>query len=332
MAARVELAVGVVEEQRRLAAGRGETAGESGEQQQSDSFALAGGGAAARALPPPEDLDFVALRADERLPAGELAGVRLLERRKERRFAVGRARGRGLIAQRHRRPRQLARGGERRERAAELVDQLSPRRDDLGAVPRQQRVPSRELARLRVSGREQRALFGEGALVAPEALEQAGAEVHQATIEEASAQRRRTEQQLVLGVRPDQQRQRREVLGQGGALAVELAAAPRGARPAERELAPWPLADRELDAECVGAAAGAELDARRAEAAAGRGEIDRLEQCRLAGAVAADEQQPLGRRLPVERGEVAEVGEPEAQRGGGQRPRRQMRIGMMTQR
>jgi hypothetical protein len=122
------------------------------------------------------------------------------------------------------------------------------------------------------------------------------------------------------------------VLGERRALAVELAAAPLGARPGEHELAARPLADRELDAEGVAAAPRAELDTRRAEAAAGGGEVDRFEQRRLAGAVSADEQQALGRRLPVEGSEVAEVEESEAQRRRGRRSGRQMRIGMMTQR
>jgi hypothetical protein len=72
----------------------------------------------------------------------------------------------------------------------------------------------------------------------------------------------------------------------------------------------------ERDVEGAGAAARALLEPRRAEAARGGGEVDPFEQRRLAGAVAAEKQQPLGRRAPVEGGEVAEVGEAEPQEVG----------------
>lgn len=192
-------------------------------------------------------------------------------------------------------------------------------------MARQELVPGREVAASAAG--EERALLGERPLVAAEIAEQRRLEVDEPAIQEAAPDRRRAGDELGLGRRPRERREDREMLGERRPLFVERAVAAARADPDRQAPRRLPT-DRRGDEEALGTSANAGRELRGAEAARSRGEVDRLEQAGLSGAVRAQQQHAPGRRRPVELAEVAKVAEAEVLERGGPR---QMRIGMMMQ-
>lgn len=148
-------------------------------------------------------------------------------------------------------------------------------------------------------------------------------------VEKTPSACRRSGGELALALRPGDDRQQCQVLGERRRFLLQ-GEAPSLCRVGETQVPDSVALDLRADEEVLGAARTAFCERRRAEALAGGGEVDRFEEAALARAVRAVNQIEAGLGPPIGRGERTEAGElePAKCRGLGA----QMRIGMMTQR
>ena len=222
-------------------------------------------------------------------------------------------------------------GEELAGRRLELGGELGALRRPPGDERRQKLVPCLEIGRPAV-GREQVTFLRQNAVQLEMFGEAGRTKEERRAIEEAPAPGGGAGDEVALGLAPGDDRQQRKVLGDRRWFVLQRQAATLGGV-GDREV-PGPVAqDFRLDEKALLAARAALGECRGAEALAGRGEVDRLEEAALAGAVRAVNQIEARLRPPVGRRERAKAGQPEPaevlERGG---LGAQMRIGMMTQR
>ena len=145
-------------------------------------------------------------------------------------------------------------------------------------------------------GEQEPPLLPQGLAVAPEDLEGGRADPHHAAVHEAAARLGRPHQDLGLGRRrPRHHGEHGQMLGERRHLAVERPH-PLPLHPADLQGGAAVGLDLPLDVEGAGAVPRAVADLGGAEAAGGGEHVDRLQQARLAGAVAAEQEMRARRR------------------------------------